>query len=139
MITIKKEHHEQDWHDIREQVFMKEQGFSQEFDDTDNVACHVVLYQNDKAIGCGRTFGSDEGAKEWTIGRVAILQAYRKCGYGYTIIEALEAEAKAHGACSTHLSAQLQAQAFYERCGYQSYGDIHMDEHVPHIMMKKML
>lgn len=36
-----------------------------------------------------------------------------------------------------YLSAQLQAKGFYEKLGYLAYGDEYMDEHCPHIMMKK--
>ena len=34
---------------IRTEVFVNEQGFSAEFDDTDNTALHCVLYSDGKA------------------------------------------------------------------------------------------
>lgn len=37
------------------------------------------------------------------------------------------------------LDAQCRMQGFYERLNYQVDGEIHMDEHVPHVQMRKRL
>ena len=43
---------------IREEVFMREQGFSEEleFDDIDQTAWHIVLTSRGKPVGTGRLF-----------------------------------------------------------------------------------
>ena len=40
---------------IREEVFMKEQGFQDEFDEIDYHCLHLVI-EDDKAIGCARMY-----------------------------------------------------------------------------------
>ena len=50
-----------------------------------------------------------------------------------------EKEMKKQGAKSVFISAQTQAQKFYEALGYKAYGDIYPEEDIPHIAMKKYL
>lgn len=139
MIIIKATEHEQDWHRIREEVFVQEQGFQNEFDELDQQAIHIVLYEDEQPLGCGRIYQDIKSPALWHLGRLAILKQYRKGGYGRQLLHALEAQAKAHGAVSLVLSAQVQAIPFYEKCGYDAYGTVYMDEHVPHQAMKKLL
>lgn len=139
MIEIRTMHNEADWHMIRECVFMKEQGFQNEFDEIDKIAEHVVLYVDKKAIGCGRIYPDNEDIRTWHLGRLAILKPYRSCGYGACIIAALENNAKEKGAERIVLSAQQHAIPFYQRNGYKPYGECYMDEHVPHQSMEKIV
>lgn len=139
MITYRTQFHEADWHLIREEVFMKEQGFQNEFDDIDQIAVHLVLYHNDTPLGCGRIYPDAQDMQTWHLGRVCVLPQYRKDGMGKRLISALELEAKTRGAKQMILSAQLQAKPFYEKCGYEAYGDCYPDEHVLHQDMKKVL
>lgn len=138
-MEFKIENHEQDWHFIREQVFVQEQGFQNEFDDIDDIALHVCLYDQGKLIGCGRIYPNKEDESIYMLGRLAVLKAYRKGGYGHIIVTKLEELAKAKGAIKMRLSAQCNAQVFYERGGYCCYGEVYMDEHCPHIAMQKKL
>ena len=41
---------------IRETVFLKEQKFTVEFDDTDNIATHIVMYLDNQPVGCCRLY-----------------------------------------------------------------------------------
>jgi len=52
-------------------------------------------------------------------------------------LKKLEEKARELGARELQLSAQVQAQGFYEKNGYQAFGSTYPDEHVPHISMKK--
>ena len=45
---------------IREAVFIKEQGFKDEFDEIDDVAKHVLLFDGDIPVGTCRFFFSEE-------------------------------------------------------------------------------
>lgn len=121
---------------IRQAVFVDEQGFVNEFDDIDERAVHAVLYQGGVPVATGRLF--DENG-EAHLGRIAVLKAYRGKELGRAIMEALEGYAAKAGYKSTSLSAQLRAQAFYEKLGYKAYGDVYHDEYCPHIAMKKEL
>lgn len=120
---------------IRICVFVDEQGFKEEFDDIDNYAKHIVLYNNKKPAAVGR-FYTDDG-KTYHIGRIAVMKEYRNCGYGKILMDIALNEITKIGGKRIELSAQMQAKEFYEKCGYQSVGKIYYDEHCPHILMKK--
>lgn len=123
---------------IRTEVFMKEQGFKDEFDELDNKVPHVVLFINGKAAGTGRLL-SGENKNNFVIGRVAVLKKYRKLHLGSKIINELEKIAKTSGGISIQLSAQCTAQGFYEKLGYLASGEIYLDESCEHIHMEKQL
>lgn len=57
--------------EIRIEVFMKEQGFENEFDDIDDISHHIVVFDNQKPIGTCRFFKEND---HYTIGRVAVLR-----------------------------------------------------------------
>lgn len=123
---------------IRNQVFVQEQGFCQEFDDIDAIAWHAVLYDGDTPVGTGRAFHKPEDpAGVYTIGRIAVLPAWRGAGCGRQIMLALEKHLRAQKAVEVRLSAQVQARGFYEALGYIAYGQPYLDEHCPHLAMKK--
>ncbi len=123
---------------IRECVFVKEQGFENEFDDIDNTALHIVAYSDGKAAATGRMFPS-ETANFYTIGRIAVLPEYRKLHLGSEILSQLENKAKQLGAYGIELSAQCRVQPFYEKNGYKAEGDVYLDEFCEHIHMSKKL
>ena len=54
-------------------------------------------------------------------------------------LTALENKARELGCLETELSAQQQAQKFYEKLGYKPDGDMYYDEWCPHVTMKKIL
>lgn len=120
---------------IRTAVFVEEQGFNEEFDRVDNYAKHIIIYNNGEAAATGRYFTDD--AKEYHIGRIAVLKQYRKFGYGRQIMKLIEDDIKETDAKRIVLSAQLQAKGFYEKCGYTAEGSVYLDEHCEHIKMYK--
>ena len=119
---------------IRTEVFMKEQGFDNEFDDLDHQSVFVVVYDEVKAIGTGRCYKNDKG---YVIGRVAVLKEYRNQGIGKVILSSLEEEIRKLGSTYIELSAQQRVQTFYEKLGYIRCGDVYFDEHCPHVKMIK--
>lgn len=121
---------------VRTTVFIEEQGFKLEFDDIDDVSTHIVIYVNGEPAATGRTFFKDD---DNIIGRVAVLKQYRGKGLGEKIIESLEAEIKKSGGNTAKLSSQYHAKGFYEKQGYNVFGDIYYDENCAHIAMKKEL
>ena len=111
---------------IRQHVFVEEQGFENEFDEIDEYAYHLVIYQNDEAIATGRMYEKDQ--ETMILGRIAIIKECRKIGLGSKIVLRLENEAKQLGYIITQLSAQQRAQGFYEKLGYQTQGEVYYDE-----------
>lgn len=118
---------------VREDVFIREQGFSTDEDEIDNHCTHVLFYDDGKPFATGRVFIEESN---YVIGRVCVLENYRGKGYGVEIIKQLENKAKEMGATSTHLGAQCRAKEFYEKLGYVEYGEVYFDEYCPHIHMK---
>ena len=119
---------------IRETVFIEEQKFKIEFDDTDDIATHIVMYIDNNPVGCYRLYKREN---EYHIGRIAVLKPYRGKGYGEKILLNAERVAKEKGADSISLSAQVRASGFYEKLGYKKHGEIYFDEYCEHIAMKK--
>lgn len=123
---------------IREEVFIKEQGFEVEFDDIDETASCMVLYDDEIPMACCRYFKGDKTG-EYVIGRLAVLKEYRGRHLGERMLEAVEEAVKNVGGSSMSLSAQVQAEGFYEKQGYSKKGNIYFDEHCEHIHMEKEL
>lgn len=121
---------------IREAVFVREQGFVQEFDERDGKAKHVLL------LFCGEPAGTCrfwlEG-REAHIGRVAVTGAMRGRGAGARLLAAAEAAAKEAGAAACVLCAQVRAAGFYGRCGYAACSEVFDEEGCPHVRMRKQL
>ena len=122
---------------LRQAVFVEEQGFHDEFDETDPAAYHLVIYRNETPAATGRVFEKEPG--HFIIGRVAVAKRLRGEGYGRLVMNTLENQARVMGAGSVSLSAQLQARCFYEALGYQAYGKVYLDQGCPHISMRKAL
>lgn len=128
---------------VRERVFMEEQGFANEFDeiDDDPATVHVTLYADGELVGCARTFPDPDHPEpgRWVFGRLAVLPEYRHGGFGVALLTESERLAREAGATELHLHAQCRVTPFYERAGYEQYGPEELDEHVPHIWMRKAL
>ena len=124
---------------IREDVFVKEQGFKAEFDGIDDFAVHFVMFDDDKnAVAVCRAF-TEENPKEYHLGRLAVRKEYRGQHLGEEILKEAEMHIKSLGGKAVLLSAQVRVSDFYAKQGYEKFGDIYYDEFCPHIMMKKEL
>ena len=123
---------------IRIDVFMKEQGFEEEFDEIDDIAKFVLLSIDGKAVGTCRCFPSDV-AGDAHIGRMAVRKLYRGQHLGTKIMMAAENGIRRDGFKTCSLSAQVQAKLFYESLGYKAEGEEYLDEGCPHVMMRKRL
>ncbi len=75
----------------------------------------------------------------YKIGRVCVLKSARKTGAGRAVMEALERKIKSLGGWEAQLGAQIRAKGFYQRLGYEAFGETFLDEGCPHIMMKKRI
>ena len=123
---------------IREEVFMAEQGFQQEFDETDESALHIVIFETDIPVATCRVYVS-ESENCYMVGRIAVEKMFRGKAYGAGILRAAENEIRKKGGKIVCLSAQERAMGFYEKQGYSACGDSYLDEGCPHIWMKKEL
>ena len=126
----------QDAKDIRIEVFMKEQGFKNEFDEIATISHHIVVFDEGKPIGTCRFFKENN---HYTIGRVAVLKKYRNLHIGNSLLESAENEIKKLNGDLIVVHAQVRIRPFYEKQGYIQFGQIDDDEGVPHVWMKKKI
>ena len=131
---------------IREVVFIEEQSVPEalERDEDDAAAYHLLAMSGGHAVGTGRLVSlkqppAGETGAWGRIGRMAVLQAYRKSGVGSRLLDALEGEAKKRKHQGILLHAQLSAMDFYKRHGYQPHGAVFEEAGMPHLEMKRML
>lgn len=123
---------------IRTEVFLDEQKFTVEFDEVDDIAAHLVMYDGEKAVAVCRYFFSEE--KDcYMIGRVAVDKQCRGKNLGSRIMTAAEDFIREDGGKAVAVSAQCRVSGFYESLGYKKASDEYLDEYCPHILMKKSL
>lgn len=131
---------------LREIVFIEEQSVpeSMERDADDATALHVLAFSGGHAIGTGRLVmlpapPEGEQGKWGRIGRMAVLQAYRRSGVGSRLLATLEGEARKRHLDGIMLHAQLSAMDFYKRHGYVPEGAVFEEAGMPHLEMKRRL
>ncbi len=124
--------------EIRIEVFVKEQGFIEEFDAIDSASIHFVAFDGETAVGTCRVFKT-EGAASYTLGRLAVRKSHRGQGIGKELLVAAENYAREMKSPTLILHAQCAAQRFYEKCGFAAYGSIDYEQDCPHSWMKKAL
>lgn len=123
---------------IRKKVFEEEQGFRDEFDETDRTAIHIVMYDGEKAVATCRIYRAEE-SDTYIVGRVAVLKELRGHGLGSRLVRGIEPVVSELGGREIILHSQCTAVDFYRKLGYTEYGEIELEESCPHIWMKKQI
>lgn len=125
--------------EIRTKVFINEQGFSKEFDDIDETAIHIVIFNdNNIPVATCRIF-EDTAMNAYVLGRLAVIKEYRGKNLGSIIVKEAEQYIKKIGGTCIILHAQCRVSAFYQKLGFTEFGDTDKDEGRPHIWMRKYL
>lgn len=127
---------------IRQSVFIDEQGFENEFDETDDKSVHLVFYIGESPAAVCRYYReglTDSEEDVFRIGRVAVMKEFRGRNLGSKIMEAAEFEISKDGGRKIILSAQTRVKGFYEKSGYAQIGKEYYDEFCPHIKMEKII
>ena len=122
---------------IRQEVFVDEQGFTEEFDDLDTRSRHILVSVNGKPVATGCVYPEEDGT--WHIGRVAVRKEYRHQGLGTCVMRALETTARAAAARRIVLGAQDHAVPFYKKLGYTISSGSFLDQDALHWHMEKLL
>ena len=120
---------------IRTLVFIQEQGIAEadEWDEQDEISQHFVIYDQDQPIATARLLQNN------SVGRVAVLKAYRGQGLGQMIMLDIIAFAKQQERAFLHLSSQVHAMSFYQQLGFVVQGDEYDECGIPHIEMRMPL
>jgi len=123
--------------ELREKVFMKEQGFSYDADELDETSWHIAGFDKGNVIAAARMYKKAEGV--FVIGRVAVDKEYRRQYIGDTLLRALEDKAVNQKGWLIEINSQETAVEFYEKEGYEKTGKTHDEEGVLHFGMTKDL
>ena len=126
---------EQEARRIRTAVFIEEQSIAveDEWDDQDAIALHFIVYDaQQQAIATARLLSNH------SVGRVAVLKAYRGHGIGRILMQQIIAQAKIEQRPRLKLSAQVHAIHFYESLGFTVQGSEYLDCGIPHVDMTMM-
>jgi predicted GNAT family N-acyltransferase len=126
----------QDLRAVREPVFVVEQQvpLELEWDELDPKCRHVIARdEHHKPIGTGRL------TPEHKIGRMAVLKEWRGRGVGAAMLLALVEQARELGMPEVSLHAQVDAIAFYEKFGFESYGERFEEAGIQHQSMRLAL
>jgi predicted GNAT family N-acyltransferase len=121
--------------DIRKRVFTDEQQVppALEVDELDPLSQHLLLFDNANAVATGRLTPNGQ------IGRIAVLKEARGRGFGRQVMLGLERLAQQQAFNEVVLGAQRPVIPFYEKLGYQAFGEFFMDAGIEHRMMRKIL
>jgi len=136
-----------DWRDlgeaagtIRHQVFVEEQGIPADMEwDAADASCLHALARNrfGMPLATGRMLEHVPGVAK--IGRMAVLRPMRGTQIGRQVLDALMAEAKKQGYREVLLHAQLSAENFYLRAGFQRRGQPFEEAGIGHVEMVRAL
>ena len=117
---------------IRDTVFCLEQNIPRdiEWDGEDSECTHVIAsHHNGTSIGTGRI------KSDGKIGRLAILKDFRGQGIGERVLMSLIDVARDKGLKQVYLHAQIQAESFYRKRGFQKDGDEFIEANIRHVKM----
>jgi len=120
---------------VRRQVFIVEQQVPEEleWDEFDETSTHFIASIGDKIIGTARL------KTDGQVGRMAVLEPYRKHGIGSQLLQLVLSTAQDKHYPKVYLHAQVEAIPFYEKHGFTAEGDVFYEANIPHRGMIKIL
>ncbi len=124
--------------EIRRVVFIEGQNVPEheERDGRDDEALHFIAYLDQTPIGTARALVESGTAK---IGRVAVLEHFRRQGIGTALMHAFLDDLRQSGVAKAKLGSQTHAIGFYERLGFKAEGPEFLDAGIPHRTMVREL
>ena len=125
---------------LRYQVFVLEQNIlpELEFDQLDTVdRQYLVFFDEQIPIATVRYQKLDESTLNPD--RLCVHPDYRNQGLGTKLLARIESQAFFEGCQTSVLSAELSAQALYEKIGYRVVSDIFEEDGIPCVKMQKEL
>lgn len=119
--------------EIRRKVFVDEQEVAEneEFDVFEESSIHYLGLMNGTPAGTARWRITTNGIK---LERFAVLPEYRNKGVAARILQRVLADTMPSGV-PLYLHAQLTAQVFYEKNGFEKHGDIFEECGILHYKM----
>lgn len=123
---------------IRLKVFVDEQHvpLAEERDSHDDEATHFGCFVGGTMVGTARLLITGSSGQ---IGRMAVLQHYRKQGVGKQLLQTIIDHARQVGLTELCLHSQTHAIPFYRALGFVAHGDVFDDAGLPHRTMSLSL
>ena len=123
----------------RYEVFACEQEITCEndFDDKDKKCHHVFLKDDDRIVAYSRIVPKGMGYDYISIGRVLVLESYRRKGIAQDMMRACLSYIKNNlDENIVVLSAQLYVKNLYLSVGFEEISEVYEEAGVPHVKMK---
>ncbi len=116
-------------------IFVVEQNCPySELDGKDKECYHVFYEEDEKVLAYCRVAPKGVVFESVAIGRV--ITVARKTGLGKLLIkEAVDVAVQKFSADKIEIGAQIQAQGFYEKCGFKVTDNEYIEDGIPHVMM----
>ena len=124
---------------LRSEVFVVEQDCAyQDVDDKDQLALHVMGFEDGKLVAYARIFPPGEYFDQVSIGRVVVKASHRGRALGIQLMKvAMERAKEEYNTSEVSLSAQTYLQKFYIDLGFKAVGEEYLEDGIPHILMVK--
>ena len=128
---------------IRRKVFIDEQNVPEceeidEFDQAPFSAIHFLAQKNGIPVATARVRLINGGSRA-KIQRVATLAEFRQQGIGHALMNSIVSHIRANHrppVQELYLEAQVHAIQFYEKLGFEPFGDEFLDVGIPHRAMR---
>jgi predicted GNAT family N-acyltransferase len=128
---------------IRKKVFVDEQKVAEsdeidEFDSSPSAAIHFLALRDGKPAATARVRFMNDGTRA-KIQRVATLIEFRKQGIGHVLMRYIADHLRAHHrppVQELYLEAQVHAIDFYQKLGFEPFGEEFLDVGIPHRAMR---
>lgn len=124
---------------VREQVFIIEQKVPEklEWDELDEECLHLLaVHPQHGALATARLY-YDSNTGHAHIGRMSVLEGWRRQGIGKALLETLLSHADMQQIDCVELNAQTHAIDFYQKSGFTVCGDEFADAGIPHYRMQR--
>ena len=122
---------------LRQKVFIIEQDcFYEDIDYFDQKAHHLLVYCKKSLIGYARVFPPGIKYESSSIGRIVVDKKYRGESFGKKITQEaiifLKDKFINFDVC---ISAQFRLVNFYENLGFETVGEVYLEDGIDHIKM----
>lgn len=124
---------------LRNEVFVVEQNCPyQDLDNKDFVAHHLLIYSQEELVAYARLFCSGISFAEASIGRIITSKKVRSSGMGKILMEkSIQSLYELYGFQPIRIGAQCYAIPFYQKFGFETDGDMYLEDGIEHIEMCK--
>jgi predicted GNAT family N-acyltransferase len=98
---------------------------------------HLIAFDEGAVVGC--VLFHPESAGDGRLFQMAVRGERQKGGLGRQLVRALEEELVRRGFREVHLHARAQVVPFYERLGYEVFGEPFEEVGIPHRHMRRFI